>query len=246
MPERDDDPVRRKGVLARWLRRSDSTDDGMGWVFATWLRLVSATSHLTSEPRSSEAIFTEFAPFIATTWHGLAYMLPLIRPASRPVDVLVSRDREADKIAAMLVRLGCGVIRAAGAGDPSHIFKSGGAAGFRSMQSALEQGRTVALTADFLGGTRRSVSPGVVALAKASGRPIVPIAFVSSRRIEKATWDRTSIALPFGRTACVFGDAVTVPADADEALLEGKRGEVEAKLNAATARAYNIADRRRV
>ena len=78
-----------------------------------------------------------------------------------------------------------------------------------------------------------------------TGRPIVPAAFASSRRYTIASWDQTTVSLPFGRTACVFGAAVTVPAAADDALLEAKRQEVETALLAASARAYEIVDRRR-
>jgi lysophospholipid acyltransferase (LPLAT)-like uncharacterized protein len=240
--EQVDNSGRLKRGLPTRLTRSDAAQSGIATVFATYLRLVKATSRLTSEPRPSEDIFNEYAPLIATTWHGLAFLLPLVRPESRPVDVLVSRDSEAEKIARMLLQLGCGVIRGSGVADPTRMFASGGVAGFRGMRSALERGRTVAMTADFLGGPRRKVSLGVVALARARARPIVPVAFVSSRRIERSTWDRTLVSLPFGRTACVFGDAVNVPAAADDVLLEKKRREVEATLNAVTDRAYDIAD----
>jgi hypothetical protein len=40
----------------------------------------------------------------------------------------------------------------------------------------------------------------------------------------------------------VGGDRIRVPADADEAMLESYRLEVEAALNAVTARAYTLVD----
>jgi lysophospholipid acyltransferase (LPLAT)-like uncharacterized protein len=71
----------------------------------------------------------------------------------------------------------------------------------------------------------------------------VPAAFASSRRYQMSSWDETTISLPFGRTACVFADAIFVPADADDALLEAKRQEVETALNTASDRAYAIVDK---
>src|SRR5664279_692157 len=136
----------------------------------------------------------------------------------------------------MLVRLGCGVIRGSGAYDPTRMFEKGAIAGFRAMKTSLEEGRTVGVTADFLRNARRKVSPGIVTLARVSGRPIVPTVFVSSRRYEMSSWDRITISLPFGRAACVFGAPITVPANADDALLEAKRLEVENALNAASDR----------
>jgi lysophospholipid acyltransferase (LPLAT)-like uncharacterized protein len=55
-------------------------------------------------------------------------------------------------------------------------------------------------------------------------------------------WDRTAINLPFSRLAMVAGDAIKVPAEADSATLESRRQSLEASLNRATARAYELAD----
>ena len=79
-------------------------------------------------------------------------------------------------------------------------------------------------------------------VASASGRPIYPIAIATRRRLELKNWDRTAINLPFGRAARVAGEPIRVAADADGAALETARRALEASLNAATARAYALAD----
>jgi lysophospholipid acyltransferase (LPLAT)-like uncharacterized protein len=56
------------------------------------------------------------------------------------------------------------------------------------------------------------------------------------------SWDKTTINLPFGRSSIVVGKPVFVPADADDAEMERKRQEVTESLNAATERAYKLAD----
>ncbi len=172
-------------------------------------------------------------------------MLPLVRPPQWPADVLASRSADAELIAGVMTNLGLGIIRGSGSADPSRMFEKGAIAGFRGMKASLDAGRTVGVTADFLRHARRKVSPGIVTLARMTGRPIVPAAFASSRRHTFSSWDETTVTLPFGRTACVFGAAVEVPADADDALLEVKRLEVENALIAAGARAYDIVDGRR-
>jgi len=63
--------------------------------------------------------------------------------------------------------------------------------------------------------------------------------------VELNNWDRTAINLPFGRGGGVASEPLRVPADADGAALEAARRALEAALNAATARAYAIADRPR-
>jgi lysophospholipid acyltransferase (LPLAT)-like uncharacterized protein len=91
----------------------------------------------------------------------------------------------------------------------------------------------------------RVAGAGIVTLARFSGRAIYPVAAATSRRIELDSWDRTMVNLPFGRLAIVAGDPIRVAAEADEPAQEVARQAVEAGLNAATARAYDIVDRRK-
>jgi lysophospholipid acyltransferase (LPLAT)-like uncharacterized protein len=84
---------------------------------------------------------------------------------------------------------------------------------------------------------------GVIKLAQHSQRPIHGVAIASSRRKELNNWDRTAINLPFSRIALVASEAITVDANADAAMLEAKRLEVQNELNRLTRRAYEIADR---
>lgn len=234
---------RRHRSLGVRVARSAAVLNGTATLIAAGLRLVNATTRTTYVPRPADAIFAELAPMIVTAWHGQAFMLPFVRPGAFPVDVLASRHADGELIARTLVRIGCGVIRGSGAPDPAAMHKKGAVAGFRGMIAALSEGRSVALTADFMKNARRKVGPGVIALARLSGRPIVPVAFVSSRRREiGSSWDRTTISLPFGRAVCVIGDPVWVAADADEDALAAACTVVETRLNAVTERAHAVAD----
>ncbi len=252
MTEHPDDPAavsagRRRGrvrAASRWLRN----DVGYGVLssaFAGYLRAVWATNRLTSEPATSEVLFAGHAPFIATTWHGQAFLLPFLRPSTQPVDVMVSRAGDGEMIGRALVKLGCGTVRGSGAADPARMFEKGAVAAFRALKGALDRGHSVLMTADFSRQARRQASPGLIALARLSQRPVVPLAVATSRRRELRSWDRTVINLPFGRAAFVYGEPVFVPPRADESVLEEKRLAVENALNVVTARAYEIADRRR-
>ena len=97
----------------------------------------------------------------------------------------------------------------------------------------------MALTAD-VPKVARVAGLGIVMLARESGRPVLPVAVATSRRIELDTWDRSAINLPFSRGAMVSSDLIRVPPDADDAVMEMYRLKVEAGLNAATARAYSL------
>ena len=78
---------------------------------------------------------------------------------------------------------------------------------------ALEGGAIVGLTAD-IPKIARVCGQGIVTLAQLSGRPIVPVAIVTSRRIDFRSWDRASLGLPFGRSAVVIGEPIFVAAEA--------------------------------
>ncbi len=81
---------------------------------------------------------------------------------------------------------------------------------------------------------------GIVTLAQISGRPIVPVAVVTSRRIDFSSWDRASLGLPFGRGAMVLGEPIHVPRDAERG--RARRGAPcrRAGLDAVHERAYAL------
>ena len=133
-------------------------------------------------------------------------------------------------------------MRGAGATDRVHMFENGAVAAFRGLKAALDRGHSVGMTADFDARTHGTVSPGVIALARLSQRPIIPAVVVSSNRFRVRTWDRAAFSLPFGRNAFVHAGPIWVPRRATESELEDKRLEVERALKAITARAYAIAD----
>jgi lysophospholipid acyltransferase (LPLAT)-like uncharacterized protein len=111
------------------------------------------------------------------------------------------------------------------------------------MLDALGDGYNLVLTAD-VPKVSRVAGLGIVMLARASGRPIYPTAIATNRRLQLHNWDRSAVNLPFGRGAVVLGESIRVPADADDAALEAARRLVETGLNAATERAYALAEGR--
>jgi lysophospholipid acyltransferase (LPLAT)-like uncharacterized protein len=180
---------------------------------------------------------------IIAMWHGQHFLTPFIRRAEDRAKVLISRHRDGEVNALAAQRLGAGIIRGSGHHTGGFIGK-GGVSAFKEMLSALDEGYNVALTAD-VPKVARVAGLGIIKLASASGRPIYPIAIATRRRVELHNWDRTAINLPFGRGGRVAGDPVRVPPDADGATLEAARRALELALDAATARAYAIADRPR-
>jgi lysophospholipid acyltransferase (LPLAT)-like uncharacterized protein len=229
-----------------WVKRvvgSRPFQQTAGAMAAEYLRLVWSTTRFEIEPAGIYEQFERDAPVIIAMWHGQHFLLPFIKRAGDRAKVLVSRHRDGEINALAAHRLGVGAIRGSGHPNGGFIGK-GGVSAFKEMLGALEDGCNVALTAD-IPKVARVAGLGIVKLASASGRPIYPIAIATRRRLELCNWDRTAINLPFGRGGRVAGEPVRVPADADAATLEAARQALEASLDAATARAYAIADRER-
>jgi len=211
-----------------------------GVVAAEYLRLVWKTTRFVIEPEGIYERFARDAPVIIAMWHGQHFLIPFIKRDEDRAKVLISRHRDGEVNALAAERLGVGAIRGSGHLSGGFIGK-GGVSAFKEMLSALEQGCNVALTAD-IPKVARVAGLGIIKLASASGRPIYPIAIATRRRVELDNWDRTAINLPFGRGGRVAGDPVRVPPDADAEMLEAARRALESSLDAATARAYAIAD----
>jgi lysophospholipid acyltransferase (LPLAT)-like uncharacterized protein len=226
----------------RRITRSYPAQKAGGWVLASYLRLVRITNRKIIEPADAYDRLAPELPMIIAMWHGQHYMVPFLRRGHK-VKVLISRHRDGEINATAAELLGLVPIR--GSGDHDRRYdRKGGVRAFMEMLDALGAGYNVALTAD-VPKKSRIAGEGIVTLARLSGRPIFPVAVATSRRRVLDNWDRSAINMPFGRMAMVVGNPIRVTGNADAAMQEAARQAVEAGLNAATARAYEIADRSR-
>lgn len=226
-----------KGLFKR-LGQSETLIRVAGLAAVAYLKIVRATSRIRFEPDQPLEAMAEHLPGIMTMWHGQHLMAPFVPEQGFKLKVMVSRHRDGEINAVIAEKFGYGTIRASAARTPGRTLEKGGLRGFLEMKRTLAEGVTVAMTADLSHAESRRAGLGIIMLARASGRPILPIALATSRRLVLENWDRTVINLPFSRGACIFGTPVYVTADADEAGIEAKRLELETELNRITAIAY--------
>jgi lysophospholipid acyltransferase (LPLAT)-like uncharacterized protein len=189
------------------------------------------------------AEYEKATPSIIALWHGQHLLVPFYYPRGKPLIVMVSRSADAEMNALVIENIGFEAVRGSGGRDASRHVEKGGARALIALKKALDSGKNVAMIADIPHGTPREAGLGIITLARLSGRKILPLALATSRRkvIEKS-WDKTTISLPFGRAALIIGEPVSVPANADAAVMEEKRRELTASLNAATELAYRSVD----
>jgi len=159
-----------------WVQKS------VGIIGAEYLRFVWKTSHFGIDPADFYARVRPELPAIVAMWHGQHFMMPFFKRREHRVKVLISRHRDGEINAIAAERLGVEAIRGSGTSGRDFV-KKGGVAGFKQMLEALGRGYNVALTAD-VPKVSRVAGRGIVQLARASGRPIYPVAVATSRRIQ--------------------------------------------------------------
>jgi lysophospholipid acyltransferase (LPLAT)-like uncharacterized protein len=186
----------------------------------------------------------EHTPLILALWHGQHLLVPALkRLTDKPVVGLFSRSADAEMNARVAAEMGLEIIRGSGGRASSDVMSKGGVKALLGLRKALSDGKNVAMIADISKGRPRESGMGIITLARASGRPIVPTALATSRRyVVERSWDKTTINLPFGRAVLICGEPIAVPRDADDAMMEQKRLEVTEKMNEVTGIAYSLLD----
>lgn len=210
-----------------------------GQISARIIRLVANSSKVIHEPPDLMDRLRGAHPCIGACWHGQFMMVATLRPENTKIAAMVAQHGDAEIISETLQAIDVQPIRGAGAGWRKR--DRGGAAALRSSLQALSEGLSVVMTADVPPGPARIAGSGIVAIARMSGRQIVPIALATNRFVSFDTWSRLTINLPYSRLAAVVGDPITVDSTAETDGLESKRLELETALNAATLRAYELA-----
>lgn len=201
-------------------------------VGAGYLRVVRATTRVTRVGEST-ALPADGGPVVYCFWHEQLVMMPWVqfRP---PTVVPISRSRDGELTARLFGWLGVEPVR----GSSSRA----GAQAARGMLSAVRAGRDLGITVDGPRGPARVVQPGATWIARASGRPLLPVAFACTRYRRLGTWDRMILPLPFGRGVFAYGELIEVGRDTDEGALQEADRVLAERLEKAAVRAAETLD----
>ena len=118
-------------------------------------------------------LYQEGHNIILAFWHGQQLMIPLGYRGPQP-QILISQHRDGELIYRIVKRFGFGAIRGS--------TTRGGQKALRQLIRLGRQGVDLVITPDGPKGPRHRVQPGVVALAKFTGLPIIPLAFACSKK----------------------------------------------------------------
>jgi lysophospholipid acyltransferase (LPLAT)-like uncharacterized protein len=171
-------------------------------------------------------------PVIFVFWHGL--LLPLVYYCRNwGAVVLVSEHADGEYITRVIERLGFGTVRGSST--------RGGTKGLKGLIRAARAGKDLALTPDGPQGPARVLKPGALAVAQATGLPILPVGVGTSRGWRFKSWDDFLVPRPFSKVRIHFGPPRWVPREADRDTLDRWAREIGADIDALTERA-NVGD----
>ena len=143
-----------------------------------------------------QALWEERRRIILAFWHDQLFLMAL-GYRGPGATVLISASRDGEYIARAMRYFGIGSVRGSS--------NRGGRAAFRELLELAKSDRDLVITPDGPKGPRHQVKDGIVQLARLTGRPVVPMAFVCSRGHRFQSWDRFLLPLPPGRGVFAFG-----------------------------------------
>ena len=177
-------------------------------LLAYWIaRLLSATlrvrmvgeEHLRAAQEAGKGV-------ILVSWHGRTF-LPITRYRNKGYWAIVSTSRDGEYQNRLFQRFGIKTVR----GSTS---ARGAIQSVLTLTKHLKAGATAAFTPDGPRGPSHVVQPGAIFLAQKSGSPIIPAGISAYPRKLMRAWDRYMIPLPFSRVVWIYGEPITIPADA--------------------------------
>ena len=193
-------------------------------IFYIYARLVALTARLAT---SGEATWPNVpAPSVVALWHGDAPSLLVafaVRRTAAPSVILVASDPRGDYLALLCRMLGFEVVRTNG--------RHSGWSELTELAEKLKQGACVIITADG-GGPARIAKWGAIALASATGVPLVPLKADCTRALQQShKWDDARNPLPFSSVSVWMGTPRRFEAFVDRESIECARKWLEETLN---------------
>ncbi len=223
----------------RKIFKRPAVQQALCWIAAQYIRLVWVTGRwqITGEEPANQ-LFEQGKPLIIAAWHGRLLMMPCGWRYRGKMHVLISSHGDGQLISKTMAHFGMRTI----AGST----RKRGAEALLRLRRVLRDGGAVGITPDGPRGPRMRASLGIVQLARMTDAPIFPLTYSARPRHIFGSWDRFILPLPFARGQFLWGDAIVVPKDADDAAMEAKRDEVERRLTELTNQADDMVNQPRI
>jgi hypothetical protein len=160
---------------------------------------------------------------VYATWHQRMFYF-FHDFGSRHVTMMISRSKDGEYANEVALRLGFSSVRGS-------TKKGGCEATYKLIKILKKGGHAAGMMADGPTGPPRVLKMGAVKIAKATGKPLIPMMYGAKRRIVLKSWDSYFLPVPFTSVVIYHGSPVFVPADASEEECECIRQKVEQIMN---------------
>ncbi len=225
--------------------RSDGVQAVLGWLLGAYLRVVLRTVRWRHENLAcvEPVLADDTTGAIALFWHGRIPLCLATAPQwwRKRTKALISPSADGEFIARALAMSGFPAIRVSSAkkGDTEKMRQA--VAAIREATNWVKGGGALVVTPDGPRGPNEVIAAGSLQIAKRSGQPVFLMGIAASPAWQaEKTWDKVMFARPFGRGAVVWEGPLTVPPDADDALVQSLIADWSARLSAATRRAEGM------
>jgi lysophospholipid acyltransferase (LPLAT)-like uncharacterized protein len=148
-------------------------------------------------------IFTAGRRPIYISWHQRFFPGILFLASRKPIAIIVSRSKDGNIISKIIEMLGWLPVR----GSSSR----GGAAALNGIEKLAKSGYALGHIVDGPRGPAGEVKPGIFAIAKASGMPILPVIISAEKKWILNSWDKFIIPKPFSRIIIRFEKEIFIP-----------------------------------
>jgi len=173
-----------------------------------FIRLVGITSvtKIINEEAADEAR-KKGKGVIFALWHG--YQFPLVyTKRSKGICIMTSFSRDGELQTSIFSKFGYYVVRGSAA--------RGGAAATLRMLREIDEKRDIAFAVDGPRGPLYKSKPGVIYLARKTGRAVVPVGTAVKRKIVfSRAWDKYIVPFPFNRCVIACGEPLYFEGDGE-------------------------------
>jgi lysophospholipid acyltransferase (LPLAT)-like uncharacterized protein len=179
------------------------------WVGAFYSQLVGRTSSfrmlssLGLNYRHEFFALSKDSGVIYACWHSRFFYLSYFGRETQTV-TMISASHDGELITRVINKMGLGAVRGSSSKN--------GEVAFDEALECLNNKKRLLMIPDGPRGPRYKAKWGVIRLAQASGCPIVPLHYSSTKGIFFSSWDHFFLPLPFGKGVLSVGDPIYVPA----------------------------------
>lgn len=211
-------------VLARLIRYS------LKLISATYrVRIVEGREFI--EQRIAEGA----SPAILSLWHNRVFLFASFIEKEFvkkgvPIAIMSSDSKDGDMGSEFAVLAGVKSVRGSS--------NRNAAIGLRRMYRVMaNEGRSIVILTDGSQGPVYKSKIGAVMLSRMTRCPMLPMSYWASGYWRIKSWDRMVIPKPFAKISVVIGKPLQAPENADRAILENYRSQLDAALDEAGFRA---------